>query len=72
MILRGLDQRQRVLGKAGAAIAGPGMQELATDPAVETDPLRDVVDVGTDLLAQIGDLVDEGDLRRQEGVGRSI
>ena len=32
-------------------------------------PRADVVDVGADLLAQVGDLVDEGDLHRQEAVG---
>ena len=30
---------------------------------------RDLVDVGADLLAQIGDLVDESDLGGEEGVG---
>jgi hypothetical protein len=31
-------------------------------------PLRDLLDIGADLLAQVGDLVDEGDLHREEGV----
>ena len=70
MVLRGLHQRQRVLGKARAAIARPGMQELRADAVVEADAARDLLHVGADLLAQIRDLVDEGDLDRQEGVGR--
>ena len=45
------------------------MEELAADPAVEPDAAGDVVDVGADLLAEIGDLVDEGDLGREEAVG---
>ena len=67
-LARGVGQRQRILGKARAAEARPGMQELAADAAVEPDAARHVVHVGADLLAQIGDLVDEGDLGREEGV----
>src|SRR5690606_20205856 len=66
----GFDQRSRVLGEAGAAEAGAGVKELAPDPAVEADAAGDVVHVRTDALAQIGDLVDEGDLGGEEGVGR--
>ncbi len=66
----GAHQRAAVFGKARAAKAGPGMQKLAADAAVETDPLSDVLDVGADRLAQIGDLVDEGDLGGEKGVGR--
>ena len=66
----GLDQRHRVLGKAGAAVAGPGVQEFRADAVVQADAARDVLDVGADLLAEIGDLVDEGDLGREKGVGR--
>ena len=69
VILRRLDQRERVLGKAGAAEAGAGMQEFRADAVVEPDAARDVLDVGADLLAEIGDLVDEGDLGGEEGVG---
>ena len=67
--LRGAHQRQAVLGEARAAIAGAGMEEFAADAAVEADALGDVLHIGADLLAQIGDLVDEGDLGREEGVG---
>ena len=35
----------------------------------EPMPQRDLLNVGADLLAKIGDLVDEGDLHRQKGVG---
>ncbi len=45
------------------------MQELAADAVVEPDAARDLLDVGADLLAEIGDLVDEGDLGGEEGVG---
>jgi hypothetical protein len=38
------------------------MQKLAADAAVETDAAGDVLDVRADPLAQIGDLVDKGDL----------
>ena len=56
-------------GKAGAAIARAGVQELRADAVVEADAARDVLHVGADLLAEVGDLVDEGDLRREKGVG---
>src|SRR4051812_2369797 len=70
LILGGLEQGERILREAGAAIAGAGMKEFRPDPVVEADAAGDVLDVGADHLAQIGDLVDEGDLGRQEGVRR--
>ena len=69
VVLRDAHQRERVLGEARPAIAGPGMQELPPDAAVEADAARHVVHVGADPLAQVRHLVDEGDLHRQEGVG---
>src|SRR3546814_5806742 len=69
MILRGLQQRQRVLGKARAAIARPCMEEFGADAIVEADAARDVLHIGADLLAEIRDFVDEGDLHREKGVG---
>jgi hypothetical protein len=45
------------------------MQELAADAAVEPDAAGDVLNIGAHRLAQIGDLVDEGDLGREKGVG---
>ena len=44
------------------------MQELAADAVVEADAARDLLDIGADALAQVRDLVDEGDLGREEGV----
>ena len=46
------------------------MQELRPDAIVEPDAARDLLHVGADFFAQIGDLVDEGDLGGQERVGR--
>ena len=65
-------QRADVLGEAGAAVADPGAQEGGADPLVEAHPAGDLADVGADLLADVGDLVDEGDLGRQEGVGGEL
>ena len=48
------------------------MQELAPDAVVEADAAGDLLHVGADLLAEVGDLVDEGDLGGQEGVGRVL
>ena len=46
------------------------MQELAADAVVQAHAARHVIHVGAGALAQIGDLVDEGDLGGEEGVGR--
>ena len=69
---RRLDQRQRVLGEAGAAIARPWMQELRADAAVEADAAGHILRRRRRPLAKIGDLVDEGDLHREKGVGRIL
>ncbi len=68
-LARGADERPTVLRKARAAEARTGMQKLAADAAIEADPLGHVLDIGADPFAQIGDLVDKGDLGREEGVG---
>jgi hypothetical protein len=46
------------------------MEKLAADAAVEPDAAGDVLDIAAQRLAQIGDLVDEGDLGGEKGVGR--
>ena len=65
-------ERGHVLGEARAAEADPGLQELRADAVVEAHAARDLDDVGAGLLAHVRDLVDERDLRRQEGVGGSL
>ena len=57
------------LGKQEPPKPGPGVQELGADAVVEADAARHVLHVGAGPFAQIGDLVDEGDLRGQKGVG---
>src|SRR5262249_10609839 len=46
------------------------MEELAADAAIEANAAGDVVHVRTDRLTDIGNLIDEGDLRRQKRIGR--
>jgi len=46
------------------------VQKLVADALVQPDAARDILNVGPGFFAQIGDLIDEGDLRRQKGVGR--
>ena len=60
------------LGKQDPPKPMPGLQELRPDPVVQAHPARDLDDVGAGLLADVGDLVDEGDLRGQEGVGGEL
>jgi hypothetical protein len=70
--LQGLDQGQRVLSKQGAVIDPTGMQELGFDAIVKPDPVGHILDMGLCLLAQIGDLVDEGDLGRVKWTGSTF
>jgi hypothetical protein len=45
------------------------VQEFRADAIVEPDAARNLLYVGADFFRQIGDLVDEGDLGGEEGVG---
>ena len=65
-------ERQRVLREARAAEADSGAEEALPDPAVEPDPLGDLHDIGARRLADVRDLVDEGDPRHQRGVRREL
>ena len=69
VLLGDLRHRPGVLREAGAAVAGAGVEELRTDAVVEPHAAGDDLDVGADPLAELRDLVDEGDLGRQEAVG---
>jgi hypothetical protein len=69
VLLRHPVEGGHILGKAGAAVAQPGAQELGADAAVQAHARGDVFDVRVHGLGQVGDCVDEGDLQRQEGVG---
>ena len=62
-------QGPHILGEAASAIADAGKEKRETDAAVVADAAADVVDVAAHLLAQIGHLVDEADLRREQRVG---
>ena len=71
-VARQLLERRDVLGEARAAEADPRLQELRPDAVVEPHAARDLDDVGARLLADVGDLVDEGDLRGEERVGGEL
>ena len=57
-----------VLGEAGAAIAHPRVQETRPDALVEAHAARDFFHVRAQAFADVGDLVDEADLGRQERI----
>ena len=59
-----------VLGETGTAVAGAGMQKFGSDAPVLAHGSRHRLDVGAHRLAEVGDLVDEGNFNRQEGIGR--
>src|SRR5690606_20827553 len=71
-VLPGLDQGERILRKAAAAVARTRVEELRTDAVVEPDAPGHRLDISADLLAEIRDFVDEGDLHREEGVSRIL
>ena len=62
-------ERLHVLREAGAAVADAGLQEVRTDAVIETHAVRHGAHVGAHLFADVGDLVDEGDLGGEKGVG---
>ena len=64
-----LGEGMGVLRKAGSSVAGAGVEKLRSDAVVEPHPFGHVVNVGADELAQLGHLVDEGDLRGEKGIG---
>ena len=58
----------RVSGEAGTTIPDPGVEEIRADPLVVAHPDGHLPHVGTQRLADVGDLVDEADAGGQEGV----
>src|SRR4030081_2509423 len=56
-------------GKQEPPKASPGMKKLRADAVVEADAARDLLHIGADALAEVGDLVDEGDLGGEERIG---
>ena len=60
------------LGRAGTAVTGSRVQELAADAPVQSDPPGNGVDIGVHGFAQGRHLVDETDLGGQERVGRVL
>mmetsp|Transcript_16043 Transcript_16043/g.38286 ORF Transcript_16043/g.38286 Transcript_16043/m.38286 type:complete len:288 (-) Transcript_16043:843-1706(-) len=61
-------QVENVLLEARASEADGCVEELGTDAAVQTDGVRNFLDVGTGLLAQHGDGVDGRDALSQERI----
>jgi hypothetical protein len=64
-----VQQRLHVLGKARAAVAAAGVQELVADARVAADAAAHLFDVGAELLGQQRHLVHEADARGQHRVG---
>ena len=61
-------QTLNILWKTAASISSPCEQVAWTDSSVESHTTRYGGHVGTVCFADTGDLIDEGDLRRQESI----
>ena len=46
------------------------MKEFGTDPVIETDATRDILNIGTNNLTQVSHFIDEGDFGRKKGIRR--
>ena len=65
-------ERLEVLAEARTTEPDAGPQEQRADPRVEADRSGHRGDVGTRRVAEVGDLVDERDLGREEGVAGEL
>ena len=65
-------QRTDVLGQASAAKAYARVEELAPDAHVMAQRIGQGRDVPANGLGDLGERIDEGNLRGQEGVGRHL
>ena len=61
-----------ILGEARSAKTQAGVQEAAPNAGVQAHSLRHLSDIGSQLLANGGHLVDKRDLGRQESVRRVL
>ena len=57
------------MGKHEPPKSRPWIEKLRADAIVETDAARNIENVRVDAFAEVGDLVDESHLHRQEDVG---
>jgi hypothetical protein len=65
----GVGERAHVFGEARAAVAGAGEEEVVADSGVGADAGADFFDVGADALGEVGELVHEADLGREQRIG---
>ena len=57
-----------IFGEAAAAITNAREEKSLTDPVITADAAADHIHISTEAFAELGDLVHEGDLGREEGV----
>ena len=62
-------KRGDIFRKTGATIAYAGAKKSRANAAVETHPLRNLLDVRVGCFAEVGDSVDERYFEREKGVG---
>ena len=67
-----LDQRLDILGEARPSVPGAREQKRLSDAGIASDPLPHEIDICAQLVAQIGDLVHEGDPRSEHPVRRVL
>jgi hypothetical protein len=62
MVLRRLDQRDRVFGKTRSTIAGPCVQKFCSNAIIEANTASNVLHIDAQLLTKVRYFVDKGDL----------
>ncbi len=72
LLATGSDQGLHILGEAGAAVANAGVDEFGADAGVAADAFSDLIDIRPHDFAEVGNIVHEGNLGRQHGIGRIL
>ena len=72
LLAAGSDQCLDILWEARPTVANAGVDELRANSGVAADAFADLVDIGPHDFAEIGDVVHEGNFRRQHGIGRIL
>ncbi len=71
-VAKRIGQRANIFGKTASAVPDSRKEEREPDPAVVANSASNVIDVGGKMFAQVCHLIDEADLRGQQGIGNVL